>query len=354
MATDLYRRIFLAILVLGLLAVGFFIVQPFINALLGAAILAYVFHPFFHKLARRTGPNTSAALVTIVAVLLISVPVVIVLHTAAREVRDVYLKTRDQLNSSAGLQCDSDAPSTLCKLGTWITDFTNTKDLQAFAKSLGTKALEFFGQKGSTVLLSLPKTLVNLFVLLFTLFFLLRDGDVFVQKLYNILPFSTKHHARIKKQISDVIYATVYGSVIVALVQGVCAGIGFWYFGVPHYVVWGIVTAVFALIPFVGSWVVWLPLVIEYVFAAYVAGDTTLLWNGFAFFLYGAIVISGVDNLLKPYLIGDRARVHPVLIMLGALGGILVFGPIGFIIGPLALALIKLTIELYEQELLKV
>jgi len=352
---EYYPRILLGLLVFGLLAAAFFIIKPFIAALLAAIILAYIFYPVYKFLLRFIKmPRLTAILVTIFAILLISIPFIFVLNTATQEAHFLYVRAKQRLavENLAGLQCPPQEQSLLCRMSNWFNTFTSQEEVQKRIKELLANAITWFAAKTSTFLLGIPIAVVNLVIAVFTMFFLLLDGPVLVKRLYRALPIKLYHQKAIQNQLGDVIFATVYGSVIVALIQGALGALGFWIFGIPSPIIWGLIMAIFAFIPFVGTWLIWLPAALGLLLDGYVGGESAVVWKGIFLIMYGAFIIGGIDNLLKPKLIGDRAKVHPVLIMIGALGGLLVFGPIGFVIGPVTLALVKTAFEIYERETL--
>ena len=146
------------------------------------------------------------------------------------------------------------------------------------------------------------------------------------------------------------LHAIVYGSIVVALIQGTLGGIGFWIVGIPSPILWGILMSLFALIPMVGTGIIWVPASLGMAAYGYLSGDTVMVWKAIGLFIYGVFVIAGIDNVLKPKIIGERAHVHPVIILLGVLGGLKFFGIVGFAVGPLILAIFITFLEIYEYE----
>ncbi len=339
-------------IVLVLVAVSFFMIKPFINSLLGAVVLAYIFYPLFEWLTKKIRIRLLAALfTTIIALLMITIPLIFVLNTATTEAHFLYVRVRQRLSIDTLLnfECPEQGASFFCTFVNRINDLSGQQDIQIRIKEVLANGITWLANATSQFVLSLPGVFLNFVIMLFTLFYLFLDGKIIADRLYQALPFKARHQKVIRNQVSDVIYATVYGSVIVAVIQGVLAGIGFWLFNVPSPVVWAMVTTVLAFIPFVGAWIVWLPAGLFRVLDGYNT-DSRIIWQGILLLLYGAVIISGIDNLLKPKVIGERAKVHPILIMIGALGGLFVLGPVGFVIGPVTLALTKTLFEIYEQE----
>ena len=145
------------------------------------------------------------------------------------------------------------------------------------------------------------------------------------------------------KSFNDVIYATIYGVIITAIIQGIIGTIGLLIFGVQNPILWGMVMIILAMLPFVGAGLVWFPAAIIKI----AGGD---LFNGFGLLFYGLFIVSTIDNMIRPKLIGARANIHPVVILLGVLGGLAVFGLMGLIIGPLCLSILMVFIDFYVSE----
>ncbi|RMD57469.1 AI-2E family transporter, partial [Candidatus Woesearchaeota archaeon] len=205
-------------------------------------------------------------------------------------------------------------------------------------------------QKVSDIIISLPQIILALFVTLFTTYYTLTEGKKGVSRIARIIPLRVHHQEQVIKQFGDVTYALIYGSFIVALVQGTLGAFGFWIFGIKGFLWWGIATTLFALVPFVGTAIVWVPMSLFLTLSGYVQGEIGLIWRGFGLFLYGLFVISTVDNILKPLIIAGRAKVHPLLVLLGVLGGLATFGLIGLIVGPFVLTGLQKMFEIYERE----
>ena len=145
------------------------------------------------------------------------------------------------------------------------------------------------------------------------------------------------------KQFNNLTYATVYGQFIVALIQGAVATVAYFLFGVGSPITWGLLTTFFALIPFLGTPIVWVPISLNLLISAEIA-------RGIGLLLVGIFIISTIDNLLKPRLIGKRASLHPVLVLIGVVGGLITMGLIGIIIGPLIISLLISFVEVYHKE----
>ena len=151
-------------------------------------------------------------------------------------------------------------------------------------------------------------------------------------------------------KFSEVTSAVLYGNISTALMQGILGGLGFWIIGMSSPILWGFVMMLFALVPYFGTAIVWLPAALNLIFIGYLQNDNSSTIRGIILVAYGILVISSIDNILKPRLIGAKGKVHPVLVLLGVLGGLSLFGFIGLILGPVMLALLMTFVGIYEEE----
>jgi predicted PurR-regulated permease PerM len=351
--TPHYSRLFFGSLFIILAALAFFIVRPFIAALLAAAVLAYTFFPVHRRLTGLVRSRVlSALLVSVIVVIIMVVPLALLVHNVTREASYIYLRTQQKILAAdfTGITCPEGETGFLCGASEALNDLLQKPELKLYLADLLRKMTQFIASRASDLLLSVPRLLLNIFITMFTAFYLFLDGPTLMQRLRRLTPLKRTHQHAVFKQIDDVVYALIFGSIITALIQGAFGALGFWIFKVQSPLLWGIIMAIAALIPVIGTAVIWLPTALFKLVSGYAAADTAVIWQGFGLLLFGTLVISQIDNILRPLLISGRANVHPVLILLGALGGLTVFGVIGFIIGPLALALFKTFFELYEQE----
>lgn len=168
-------------------------------------------------------------------------------------------------------------------------------------------------------------------VAVFTLFYLLRDADGFVGAFKWSLPLKPAEADELLRRSREVIYATIYGTVVIAVVQGLLGGLIFWVLDVPGPAFWGLMMGLLALLPVIGPPIVWLPAGVALLFTGEIAEGLILL-------LLGAVVISGIDNVIRPMIVGGRAQLHPLVVFFSVLGGIAVFGALGIFVGPVVFA----------------
>ncbi len=186
--------------------------------------------------------------------------------------------------------------------------------------------------------------LVGIFVLLYVMYYVYIDGARFVRFVQELLPMQEAHRDLLFHETGVVVKAVMYGQVLTALIQAVIAGVGFVIFGVPSVVLLSLATFVLALLPVVGPPLIWVPAGLMLIF---VKGQT---FAGIGLIVYSVVLVSSLDNIIRPKLIGSRARVHPVVVLLGVLGGIVIFGMSGLILGPLVLSIFVTLLEVYRKE----
>lgn len=334
--------LFYAILI-ALLYLTFAMFSPFILAIFSAVVFSIVLFPVYEFIRVKIRNNDLAAgFVVIIALLLLFVPLLYFTYLLAAEIKGII--------SQAG---GKGIPAI-------IVENENLKSAaERMAQLLNIPPDELYGylielmvgvKSGLTRLISenalvAINAVMNYFIMLFTLFFLLRDWEFFVSGLYRILPLSAIQKDHLMARIKEVIVSTMYGGVMIALVSGFIGGAAFNFLGVPSPVLLGFAMAVFSFVPIVGSFAVWGP-VTAYLF---ISGA---IIKGFIMMAIGIVVIVGlVEHILKPKIIGRRAKIHTVLIFFGVLGGIHLFGIIGFVAGPLIIAVIMMAMLFIEQKL---
>jgi predicted PurR-regulated permease PerM len=352
MKREVFIRPFFMLFLIVLFALCALILYPFLTAIVGAAVLAYIFRPVHKWLLRLVRvPSVSAILVTLLIMVVLVVPMLYAVANTADEARIVYLRGMQLLERGTLLEntCEPDS-SVVCDaintVDSWLTD----PMIKTYIREGMRRMTNAMSERAADVLVSLPQFMISIVIFFFSTFYLLRDGDNIKRYLQQLIPVSRKHQKHIVQRLSDVTHALVFGSLIIAMVQGIVGGIGFWLAGIGSPVFWGLVISVLALVPMLGTGLVWVPASIYLLLAGIGTGESLLVWKGIGLFIYGAVVISGIDNILRPLVIGDRARIHPVLVLVGAIGGIYAFGFVGFVLGPLVIAALQSFISIYQEE----
>ena len=334
------------VFLLGLASIIIF--RSLFKIIAAGLILSYIFYPLYNRFYSIVKIKTVAALlITIFVLVILTVPTFLVANKLRTEVSVAFVVAKQYVEGGVkSVKCEG---SGLCQLIP-----SNLKDANPQVKALLTNTLgkgpEYIFNKITQTLLSLPSILLNLFITFFIVYYTFKDGRVLIDKIKKALPLRKPRQDAIIAQFNNVTSAVIYGTVVVAVLQGILAGIGFYVFGMPSPVTWAIITLIFALIPFLGPYVVWLPASLLLIGTGYYSNEGLVFLRGIGLFLYGMLIVSGIDNVLKPKLIADRAKIHPALVLIGILGGVNFFGIVGFVIGPVIMAMFSTAFDTYIKE----
>ncbi len=321
----------------------YFILHPFLQAILASFVLAYVFYPiytFFRRTLR--SKNLAALLVSVLVVLVFSLPIVFVANSLSQEARVNYVFIKKILATGDIVEGECDPENPICRLEGFLGEYIADPQIKFQLTSGLTRVTDFFVNFAGDIIFSIPLFILNFCVMVFIIFYLLKEGDVLVYRLKRLIPLKQIHRTNIFDKLKDVTFAVIYGHITVVAGQAAIGGLALWIFGVRSPFLWAIVMFFFGLIPFLGTGVVWVPAVIFKAINQEPGAAIGLLIVG--------LFISTADNFIKPKIISGRADVHPVLVLLGVIGGLLVFGGIGIIVGPVILSLFITFIEIYEAE----
>jgi predicted PurR-regulated permease PerM len=311
------------------------ILLPFFAALFWAAVLALIFAPLYHRLAARMGARRNLAALATLAIIMMMVilPLGIVTGMLVQEVVDVVAKMRSgEINFSRYLQQIFDVmPGWMRSL----LDRFGLFDLDAVKERLSTglsTGLQFLAAQAVSVGQQTFDFLVGFFVMLYLLYFLLRDGRELSARIGKAVPLREDLRRGLFRKFATVVRATVKGNIVVAVIQGALGGLAFAFLGIPGAFLWGTVMALFSLLPAVGTAIVWIPVAVWLL----ATGST---WQGVVLAAYGVLVIGLVDNVLRPILVGKDTRMPDWVVLISTLGGMAIFGLNGFVIGPLIAAM---------------
>ena len=236
-------------------------VRPFINAIFAGIILAYIFYPVYSKINKKINrKNLSSLIVSILVILFLTVPFYFVINTVSREAYTIYIVTRQKVSSGSLIssECEKEADS-ICGIVNYIeAKFKDPQLRYQFDNSIK-NASTYIINSTSNLLLSVPSFLLNFFIIIFVMFFFFRDGHIIIDKIEKLLPLKKAHQDYVFKKLNDAMFAVIYGNIIVAVIQGILGGLGFFIFGVHSPIFWGVVMMFLSLIPFGGTSIVWLP-----------------------------------------------------------------------------------------------
>ena len=351
MDSELYRKIIFSIIFLALIIVSFLIIKPFLTAILAGIIFSYIFYPLYLRIYKKIANKNVASLITSsLVILMIILTLFFLLNTVSKEAYTTYLLSRQKVVSGQFISECQPADKSVCKTINYFADKANDPRVKYYfdttVKGITTKITESI----ANILFSIPIFLLDIFIILFVMFFLLKDGEVFVDKVERIMPLKGEYREHVFKKLNDMAYAVIYGSIIIAIIQGTLAGLGFFIFGLPSPLLWGTVMMFASLIPYIGSSIVWFPASLMLIFEGYLNMETSMIMKGALLILYGTFIVGTIDNILKPKIIGSKGGLHPVLVLLGVVGGLKFLGFVGVIVGPIILAMLVTFINIYEEE----
>jgi predicted PurR-regulated permease PerM len=350
MYSRFYTRCFLigTILVLGYLLLQF--LGPFWAPLGWAAILAFLLYPLHKRLTKRLRGRAgySAGILTGLTPFFIILPLVGFGIVFAQQVTLLidYLRDRQFGDYQSILQRVQNIPL-VGRVFEWFgADVSATfAQIEGWLVSGAQNLLKGAAAVGGSFAIGVVGTLVSFFLMLFLLFFFLRDGQLMLMHLMRLVPMDPERRGRLLHYLSDVSFAVIFGHALTAVIQGTLVGIGFAIAGLPSPVVFAVFGAIAAFIPAAGTGFVLVPALI------YLAA--TGQWGWTAFMAVWTAIVSTSDNLLRPYLTRQRASVSTLTVFVGVIGGVAAFGFIGSLIGPVVLALIVALLRFAEQEVRK-
>lgn len=337
-----FQRAALLLLVATISVMFFQMVRGFLVAVLLAAIFAGMSYPLFRRLRFRLGGRQNLASITTILVLFVGVvvPIVAFMALVVNESVTLSQSIADWVRSE---------PDRLAQMRTYLERVPFADSLIPEGDELVTKLGELAGRAGPMLAGQLAALgrgtlafMLQLFVCGYALFFFLVDGPRILRTILYYIPLGADEESQLLERFVSVTRATLKGSLLIGVIQGGLAGIAFWVAGVPGAAFWGTVMVVLSIIPAIGSPLVWIPAVIYLALAGRITAALLLL-------AWCAIVVGTVDNFLRPRLIGRDARMSDLLILLSTLGGIAVFGALGFIVGPIIAALFVTVWHIYGQ-----
>ncbi|MCC7357387.1 AI-2E family transporter [Candidatus Uhrbacteria bacterium] len=329
---DLQHLFFFTLLIAILILVGR-IFLPYFETLALAGALAIFVEPIHRRLSITLGgkPATSAAIVTIGVVLAIALPISLIGFQIFQEARDLYVEITGNRSEY------------LAHINTLFMNYAqpHLPYLQIDPATILKQSISWVVNHFDDIFTGTITTIVNVFLSLIALFYFLKDGPIFAKALMSYSPLPDRYDRDILHKLRTAVYSVFRGSLLVALIQGTLTGIGFTIFGVPNPSLWGSITAVCALIPGVGTSLVVIPSIVYLFLTGNIIGAIGMT-------LWGLFAVGLIDNLLAPSLLSKHIQIHPMLILFSVIGGIGLFGPLGFIFGPLTISLLLALLEIYR------
>ena len=343
MHTQTGNKITFAFLLVAVTCGFIAILWPFAGAVFWSVVLAIIFQPLNRKLLTRfpRHPNAASLLTLLLCLVVAIIPLVFLTFSVIQETSTIYQRMNSgQMNLTTYIKQVQDA------LPDWmlsILDRLNLSSLQEIQQRLSTvagDAAKSFATRAVNLGQYTMSFVVSFGIMLYLLFFLLRDGKQLASRVQEAIPLARQHKTQLLDKFATVIKATVKGSLAVAAAQGALGGLIFWILGIEAPVLWGVLMAFLSLLPAIGAGLIWGPVAIYFL----ATGDWT---KGLVLIAYGVLVIGLVDNILRPVLVGKDTKMPDYVVLISTLGGMSLFGLTGFVIGPVIAALFIAAWEIY-------
>ena len=317
----------------------FYILKPFFYPIFWAAVIASLFYPLYKRFTSLLNPSFSASLTLIIVTVMVLLPFSLIVTLLVKEIVNIF-NSYGQTDQLSGI----------------IQDVNNYLHNNEFIQRIGLNEtsisgrLDEIGKSVVTFVYVSVKSLTQnslefivLFVLmLYSLFYFLRDGGRILKKMMFIFPLGNRYEQLLYEKFTSAASSAIKGTVVVGLIQGLLGGLLFWVTGVPGPLIWGLVMAALGAIPITGTFLVWFP-------AGIIKIATGHFAQGIIILLVGTVLVSTIDNILRPIIVGKDLQMHPVIVLFSTLGGVVVFGLSGFVIGPIIAALCQAFWDLYEH-----
>lgn len=325
-----------ALLLLGYLV--YEITAPFLVPLAWSVVLAIFFYPLHQSLLKRLKPNLAATVSTLAVTFLLIVPAIVVLFYTTKQAIDAGAKAQVVLQSP-----DKALPTQMLDwVKAQLPDSMQDADLTDPVKRGAERVAGFLAAKVGALVKNIFAFFLDLFVLLFALFFMFRDGEEISQVMRHLLPFDPDIQEDMMRESKELIFASVAVGLLIAAIQGALGGLAFTLVGIGTAIFWGVLMGFFSLVPVVGSALIWVP-------AAIWLALTGHVWRGLLILLICGGVAGVADNIVRPLLLRNRTHLNELLLFVSVLGGIEVFGLLGLVAGPTILAAAMGIFRVYTQ-----
>ncbi|RJQ55900.1 MAG: AI-2E family transporter [Nitrospiraceae bacterium] len=319
------------------------VMSPFLVTIAWAMVMSITFYPVYRLFLRFIRRSWIASLSTLLIILIVIFgPFSFIISSLAGEITDIYSAIeKEGIETLTNIQSHPFLQKLVGQLSSYrvLQDFNLQEGIVSTLKGAG----EYIVKHVSDFFKNAVILAFNFIIMCLTIYYFLKDGETLTEYLKKLLPFSEEQKARLTERVKETVIAAVYGQLSVGVAQGALGGAAFWALGISSPVFWGTVMAILSFLPLVGTFLIWGP-------ASVILVLTGSYGKGTGLFLFGALIISSVDNILKPLIIGGKTKIHTLLVFFSVLGGIKFLGFLGFILGPLIAALCLSLFDMYTEE----
>ncbi|PIN81581.1 hypothetical protein COV13_00810 [Candidatus Woesearchaeota archaeon CG10_big_fil_rev_8_21_14_0_10_32_9] len=346
-----YQRIVPFILFILVLLLFFRLVQPVITIILSSVLLAYVSIPIFNRIRKKI-PNDTVSIILslLLIIIIILIPFSFLVVGIGQQGYYFYNSLSNSIEKGAllGFSCNSEG-SKVCFLINQAETFSAEQlSLIGIDKQLQIY-LPVLENLLKNLILSMPFILAQIFLTLVITYFIIKDHKNILKRVSDMFPMRSKTKKRLIDEFGKIAHSVIYAQLFVAVTQGIVAAIGFYIFGVPFPLLLGILVAFFALIPVIGTAIIWLPASLYLIMSGYFSHNYWVLGNGIGLLVYCIFIIAIVDGILFAKIVHARSNVSPIIVILGVIGGISMFGVVGIFIGPILLPLLITYFETFKE-----
>jgi predicted PurR-regulated permease PerM len=339
MNKNFISKIFLIVLIIFAIGACYLVFKPFLVEILAAAILVSIFYTPYEWLVKklRGRRNIASLVMCLFIILIVIIPAVnLIIYTAQRSVL-AYSDTVDFLNRS---NIDGVIKTNILEKANLFG--IDSVDIKVFVADIAKKSSNWLVSGATNFVKGTTSFFISIIIIIFTMFFFFVDGSKMMDKIMYWTPLSNKYDREIFKKFRDVSYSTMISTFVTAIAQGLVGAIGFIIVGLPAFFP-GLLMGFLSLLPYIGAGFIWFPIGVYLLFVG-------KIWQGVFILIWGTLVVSMIDNLIRGYIIKGKAQVHPIFIILSILGGISLFGFWGVFLGPLVISLAITIFHIYELE----
>jgi predicted PurR-regulated permease PerM len=334
---SLIHALVLLLATFGGIYICYLLALPFLSALTWALVLAVLFASVHQAMeARLRMPNLSAMISVFVVVLIVVVPTIFVVERLISEAAKGATVIQAQVEGGAWRGAIDAHP--------WIAPIDKWIEQQIDLPAIFGNVASWLTNTGASFVHGSVVQLIGVVLTFYLLFYFLRDRRLMLETLRSHSPLSLPEMDRLYSQTADTIHAIIYGTVVIACVQGTLGGLMFWWLSLPTPLLWGLVMGLLAIVPVLGAFIVWIPA------AIFLALDGN--WEkAIILILWGGLVVSSIDNLLYPMLVGNRLKLHTVPAFISLVGGLTLFGPAGIILGPMSVTITIFLLDVWRARI---
>ncbi len=328
-----FKKIMTPMMIIALAILSFFVVRPLFVSITVGLLFAYVFYPVYVKLNNKLkSENLSAGIIVSTTSIAFLGPILFLIPTFVKQLLSFYENIRV-----------TDFSVLILKVFPGITASKQASaEIIAAASHINAKISEFIISLAQSLIFNSVEIIFGIIIIIFTFYFALKQVEEMKDYIGSILPIGKEHKKKFYEKMGQVTDSVLYSHIVVGILQGIIAGIGYFMFGLPNPLLLTVLTMIAGVLPVIGPWFIWVPVDVF----LFLNGNNT---QGMQLLLFGLFVVNWIDTLLRPMIMSKRADMNSAIALIGSVGGIYAFGFIGFVLGPLILAMFILLIEIYKD-----